>query len=288
MDIRNIIISRENISADDISVDGEKFPDKTNLITLPMLDFRKIRSREVKEALTKIAKSHYDYCIFLSSNSVEIFFEMIKDEKEKMEILQKLSTMKIIVIGPKTKYTLKKHGFESLVADHRNNNYSMIGINNFLHRLESEIKERHQNSHLRILIPRSAQSIKSNNFINSTFENIELDQVFFYDTIAIKNASNSSGWKKMSEVSSYLGKTFLIFTSPSAVRSFFKIMYQLSPQLYDNKTEKDIIYDLRIYKVISIGPATSRELMGKNIDYSESSIHTIKGTLDLVFNSPPH
>ncbi len=130
-------------------------------------------------------------------------------------------------------------------------------------------------------------SVSENNYINSTFENIELDQVFFYDTIAIRNAFISSSWKKMIEVSSYAGKTFLIFTSPSAVRSFFKIMYQLSPQLYENKTERDIIHDLRIYKVISIGPATSRELMDKNIDYLESSIHTVKGTLDLVFNSSP-
>jgi len=287
LDNKNIIISRGNISADDIPADGKKITNNVNFIALPMLDFRKIRSREVKEALEKITKSRYDYCIFLSSNSVDIFFEMIKDEKEHMEILRKLSAMKIIVIGPKTRYTLKKHGFESQVADYRNNNFSMIGINNFLHGLDSEIKERHQTSPLRILIPRSAQSIKSNNFINSTFENIELDQVFFYDTIAIKNASISSGWKKMMEVSSYTGKTFLIFTSPSTVRSFFKIMYQLSPQLYVNKTERDIIYDLKIYKVISIGPATSRELMDKNIDYLESSIHTVKGTLDLVFNPSP-
>jgi len=287
LDIKNVIISRENISADDMPADGEKFQDKTNFITLPMLEFRKIRSMEVKEALEKITNSRYDYCIFLSSNSVDIFFEMIKEEKEHVEILRKLSAMKIIVIGPKTKYTLKKLGFESQVADYHNNNYSIIGINNFLHGLDAEIRKRHQTRPLRILIPRSAQSIKSNNYINSTFENIELDQVFFYDSIAIRNAFISSSWKKMIEVSSYAGKTFLIFTSPSAVRSFFKIMYQLSPQLYENKTERDIIYDLRIYKVISIGPATSRELMDKNIDYLESSIHTVKGTLDLVFNSSP-
>ena len=286
MDIKNIIISRENISEDDIPLKGKELPGNTNLITLPTIDFRKIQSKEVKETLAKIAKSCYDYCIFLSSNSVDIFFEMIKDEKEQVEILHGLSTAKIIAIGPKTKYTLKKHSFESQVADPENNNYSMIGINKFLQELDLETKKRQQSNPLRILLPRSAQSIKSNNFIDSSFESIELDQVFFYDTIEINNASIYSGWKKMTKLSDYAGKSFLIFTSPSAVRSFFKIMHQLSPERYDNKTEKDIINDLRIYKVISMGPATSRALIEKNINYLESSIHTVKGTLDLVFNSP--
>lgn len=285
LDIKNIIISRENISEDDIPLNGKKLPDKTNLITLPTIDFIKIQSKEVNETLAKIAKSCYDYCIFLSSNSVNIFFEMIKDQKEYMDILHGLSTVKIIAIGPKTKYTLKKYSFESQVADHQNNNYSMIGINKFLHGLDLETRKRHQSNPLRILLPRSAQSIKSNNFIDSTFESIELDQVFFYDTIEIKNASIYSGWKKMTKLSDCAGKSFLIFTSPSAVRSFFKILHHLSPERYDNKTEKDIIHDLRIYKVISIGPATSRALIEKNIAHLESSIHTVKGTLDLVFNS---
>ncbi|WP_415312247.1 uroporphyrinogen-III synthase [Candidatus Nitrosocosmicus sp. FF01] len=256
------------------------------MITLPTMNFKKIYSKEVKDALAKISKSHYDHCIFLSSNSVDIFFEMIKDEHEYMEILHGLSTMKIIAIGPKTKYTLRKHGFKSQVADHHNNNYSMTGINKFLQELDSEIKERHQNNPLKILLPRSAQSVKSNNFINSTFENIELDQVFFYDTTEIKNASNSPVWKKLTKLSNCEGKSFLIFTSPSAVRSFFNIMYQLSPKFYDNRTEKDIIHDLRIYKVISIGPATSRALIERDIAYLESSTHTVKGTLELVFKLP--
>jgi hypothetical protein len=63
-------------------------------------------------------------------------------------------------------------------------------------------------------------------------------------------------------------------------------MYQLSPKFYDNRTEKDIIHDLRIYKVISIGPATSRALIERDIAYLESSTHTVKGTLELVFKLP--
>ena len=266
---------------------GKNLPDNINLITLPLMDFQKIHSNEVRAALERISRSYYDYCIFLSSNSIDVFFEVIRDEKESKEILHNLSKMNIVVIGPKTKYALKKHGFDSYVADSHNNKYSMIGINNFLHGLESKIKMQKQNNTLRILIPRSAQSIKSGNLIQSAFENIELDQVFFYDITESKDAFTSPEWKKITKVSTFLGKTFLIFTSPSAVRSFFKIMYQLSPQLYYNKSETEIIHDLNIYKVISIGPMTSRALLDKKIDYIESSTHTIKGTLEVAFNLCP-
>ena len=285
MDIKNIIISRKNISAEDIPpMIGKNLPDHLNLITLPVIDFQKIKSKEVKETLAKITRSYYDYCIFLSSNSIDIFFEIIRDEKESKEILHELSRMKIIAIGPKTKYTLKEYGFESQLADNHSNNYSMTGINNFLHGLESEMKIQKQYDAQRILIPRSAQSIKSGNFIKSTFKNIELDQVFFYDISESKNVFTSPEWKEMTRVSAHSGKTFLIFTSPSAVRSFFKIMYQLSPQLYYNKSEVEIINDLKIYKVISIGPITSRALIDRKITHIESSTHTIKGTLEVVFN----
>lgn len=286
MDIKNIIITRKKLSPDDIpSVIGKNLPDSINFITLPIMDFRKIQSKEVEWALAKVASSYYDYCIFLSSNSVDIFFEIIKDEKESKELLHELSRMKIIVIGPKTRQTLKKYGFESRVADNHNNNYSMTSINNFLQGLESKMKMQKRCDVLRILIPRSAQSIKSGNIIEGTFENIELDQVFFYDITESKNTFTSSEWKKMTRVSDYSGRTFLIFTSPSAVRSFFKIMYQLSPQLYYNKSEIEIINDLKIFKVISIGPMTSRALIDKKIDFIESSIHTVKGTIEVVFNS---
>ncbi|HEX5905262.1 MAG TPA: hypothetical protein VFY50_04375, partial [Candidatus Nitrosocosmicus sp.] len=95
MNIKNIIISRKNISANDIPpMIGKNLPDHINLITLPLIDFRKIHSKEVKEALARILSSYYDYCIFLSSNSIDIFFEVIKDEKESKEILSKISKMK--------------------------------------------------------------------------------------------------------------------------------------------------------------------------------------------------
>lgn len=285
MEIKNIIVTRENISSQDIPpMDGKNLLDQVNLITLPIRDFQKIQSIQVKETLAKIERSYYDYCIFLSSNSIDIFFEILKDEKESKKILDALSRMKLVVIGPKTKYTLKKYGFESIVADDHNNNYSITGINNFLYKLESKLKMQKHNDVLKILIPRSAQSIKSGNFIKSTFENIELDQVFFYDITESKKIFTSPEWKKMTRISTHLGKTFLIFTSPSAVRSFFNIMYQLSPELFYNKSERELINDLKIYKVISIGPITSRALKDKKIDHIESSTHSVKGALEVALN----
>ncbi len=285
MDNINIIISREEVLRDDIPNNVKEKLENVNWISLPTIDFRKIYSKEVKEALERITNLYYHYCIFLSSNSVHLFFEIASDEKKLTETLHALSKMKIVVIGPKTKETLKNYGFDSEEANnHKNNNYSIIDIKNFLHKLDLENKKQPQIIPVRILIPRSAQSIKSNNFIDTNFDSIELNQVFFYDISEKKDISNSSQWKKLNKLSSYSGKTFLIFTSPSTVKSFFKIIYQLSSYHFDDKSERDIIQDMKIHKVISIGPTTSRVLIEKNIDHIESSVHTVKGTLEVVFD----
>ncbi len=282
MDDINIIISREDVFNDDIPNIGKEKLKNVNWVTLPTIDFRKIYSKEVKESLEKIINLYYHYCIFLSSNSVHLFFEIANDQKKLTETLHALSKIKIVVIGPKTKETLKKYGIDSEEAyNHRNNNYSVVNIKDFLYKLDLENKNRLDL--LRILIPRSAQSIRSNNFINTNFESIELNQVFFYDICEKKDVSNSSEWKKLNELSKYSDKTFLIFTSPSTVRSFFKIIYQLLPQYSDSKSEMDVIHDLKVHKVISIGPMTSRALIEKKIDHIESPVHTVKGTLEAVF-----
>jgi hypothetical protein len=51
LDVKNIIISRETVSENDIPVNGKKLPYKINLITLPTMNFKKIYSKDVKVAL---------------------------------------------------------------------------------------------------------------------------------------------------------------------------------------------------------------------------------------------
>ena len=48
-------------------------------------------------------------------------------------------------------------------------------------------------------MPRSAESVKSNNYITKTYKNLILDQVFFYETVEYNKKENRE-WKKFKEL----------------------------------------------------------------------------------------
>lgn len=282
------MITNEGVLMNDIqngNIDQNHL-DNIKLIALPIININKIDSQEVKESFKKLSNGFYNYCIFLSSNAVRIFFDMAKNEHNYERIMDELNKMNIIVIGPKTKKILQNYGFESKLGYSTTNindkKYSSSEIIEFLENLEREYKTKYQKEIPKILMPRSAESIKSNNYINTKFKYIILDQVFFYETSENKNASNSENWKELLELPNRIEKTFLIFTSPSTVRSFFKIMHTQFSQISDHKSEREVIQALNVYKVISIGPKTSLELKKNKIDFTESSEYTINGALELI------
>jgi len=116
--------------------------------------------------------------------------------------------------------------------------------------------------------------------IDTKFEYITLDQVFFYETRENKNVSNSEEWNKLLKFPDRVEKIFLIFTSPSTVRSFFKIIYHQFSQLSFRKNEIEVLQALNVNKVVSIGPKTSLELKKNKIDFMESSEFTINGAVE--------
>jgi uroporphyrinogen-III synthase len=211
---------------------------------------------------------------------------MAKNEHDYERIIDELNKMKLIVIGPKTKKILQNYGFESKLGSSttsiNDKKYSSSEIIEFLENLEREYKAKYQKEIPKILMPRSAESIRSNNYINRKFKHIILDQVFFYETSENKNASNSENWKELLELPNRNKKNFLIFTSPSTVRSFFKIMHTQFSQVSDHKSEREVIQALNVNMVISIGPKTSLELKKNKIDFTESSEYTINGALGLI------
>jgi uroporphyrinogen III methyltransferase/synthase len=257
--------------------------DKIEWIALPTIYFNKINSQEVAESFEKLRNGFYNYCVFLSSNAVNIFFEIAKDQQNYESIIEELNKVNMVVIGPKTKKILQGYGFKSNLGSStniNNNKYTSYEIIEFLEHLERECKTQSQKEIPKILIPRSAESVKSNNYIDMKFDHILLDQVFFYETREYKNASNSEEWKKLLELPDRVENRFLIFTSPSTVRSFFKIIYHQFPQFSDCKNEREVLHALKIKKVVSIGPKTSLELKKNNIDFMESSVNTIDGALN--------
>ncbi len=282
------MITNEGVLMNDIQ-NGNIDQDHLNnikLIALPVININKIDSQEVKESFKKISNGFYNYCIFLSSNAVKIFFDMAKNEHDYERIMDELNKMKLIVIGPKTKKILQNYGFESKLGSSttsiNDKKYSSSEIIEFLENLEREYKTKYQKEIPKILMPRSAESIRSNNYINRKFKYIILDQVFFYETSENKNASNSENWKELLELPNRNKKNFLIFTSPSTVRSFFKIMHTQFSQVSDHKSEREVIQALNVNMVISIGPKTSLELKKNKIDFTESSEYTINGALGLI------
>jgi uroporphyrinogen-III synthase len=282
------MITNEGVLINDIqngNIDQEHL-NNIKLIALPVININKIDSQEVKESFKKISSGFYNYCIFLSSNAVKIFFDMAKNEPDYERIMDELNKMKLIVIGPKTKKILQNYGFESKLGSSttsiNDKKYSSSEIIEFLENLEREYKTKYQKEIPKILMPRSAESIRSNNYINRKFKYIILDQVFFYETSENKNASNSENWKELLELPNRNKKNFLIFTSPSTVRSFFKIMHTQFSQVSDHKSEREVIQALNVNMVISIGPKTSLELKKNKIDFTESSEYTINGALGLI------
>jgi uroporphyrinogen-III synthase len=280
-----IVITNEGVLTDDIknqNIDQANL-DRIELIALPTISFNKIDSQEVRESFKKLSNGFYNYCIFLSSNAVKIFFEIAKNQHHYERIIEELNKINMIVIGPKTKKTLQGYGFKSKLGSSTNvinKKYSSSDIIEFLENLDRECKTEYQKEIPKILMPRSADSVKSNNHIDTKFEYIILDQVFFYETRENKNVSNSEEWNKLLEFPDRVEKIFLIFTSPSTVRSFFKIIYHQFSQLSFRKNEREVLQALNVNKVVSIGPKTSLELKKNKIDFIESSEYTINGALE--------
>jgi uroporphyrinogen-III synthase len=280
-----IVITNEGVLTDDIknqNIDQANL-DRIELIALPTISFNKIDSQEVRESFKKLSNGFYNYCIFLSSNAVKIFFEIAKNQHHYERIIEELNKINMIVIGPKTKKTLQGYGFKSKLGSSTNvinKKYSSSDIIEFLENLDRECKTEYQKEIPKILMPRSADSVKSNNYRDTKFEHIILDQVFFYETRENKNVLNSEEWNKLLEFPDRVEKIFLIFTSPSTVRSFFKIIYHQFSQLSFRKNEIEVLQALNVNKVVSIGPKTSLELKKNKIDFIESSEYTINGALE--------
>lgn len=277
----NIIITRASISQEDLPNWNHDGQIKFNYITLPLLSFQRIDSNEVKCAIERIRQNYYDVIILLSANAVNIFFEILREQRDFKTLFKNLTNMKFVVIGPKTMTALSKYGITSELANNNNSNYSSSKIIHFLMKLEEENKHKKKDKLTKILLPRSAESLKSDNYIKLNFDTIFLDQVLFYK---IKDKTKLGNFEQLAKIvnrSKDYEKNFIIFTSPSAVRTFFQDIISELPQVIGMR-DKEILYHLNASVILSIGPKTSIELEKRGIEYNESSNHTVKGVFELI------
>ncbi len=302
MTVINIAITKEQIEKDDIpqqNMFGFEGKKKINIIALPTIITIPISSKETANSIKKIENGFYNYYIFLSAHAVDIFFKNIKKEKNSDNILQEiLKTNKkdsnsFIAIGPKTKKEIEKNNLKANVAATTTNtadvkNKTDYSINNIIEFLDNLDKNNEEKEKIKILMPRSAESQKSNNLITKAYKNLIVEQVFFYQTIGYSKIEKSLEWNKFKNLVHQKELKYLIFTSPSAVRAFFKIILNNNIHREEEKqmmllstikNEQELVNVLGIKIIISLGPKTSEELKKRNIVHLESSEHTISGAL---------
>jgi uroporphyrinogen-III synthase len=314
----NIAITKEEIEENDVPIykNVEGLKKNINIILLPTIITVPLYSKDITNSIKKIEDGFYNYYIFLSTHAVDIFFKRIKREENFNIILNQIqSTNKrykknFIAIGPKTKKEIEKNNLnvhlasdaDAAAANHNNipiqsNNkrdYSINSIIEFLDNLDKsyeERKEEEEEEEIKILIPRSAESQKSNNLITQKYKNLILEQVFFYETSQYNKIEQSDQWSKFKNLVKQKELEYLIFTSPSTVRAFFKIIAnnillgkeeeqaESAILLSTIKNEQELLNFLGIKLIISIGPKTSEELKKRNIAYLESAEHTVNGAL---------
>jgi uroporphyrinogen-III synthase len=229
-------------------------------ISLPTMKLIPIDSQQFLEKFSQFCSKQHHYYLFMSPNSVDLFFKLVRENNLTHLLDQQLANCDVIAIGPSTRKKLESN---NVLVKWQPSDYSSFGILNLLKKLSLK-------PGTRIMIPRSGAS---NSFLKDELDSMSIipDEFYiYYPQIETSNQTwvNFSKQIKMNRVQA------LIFTSPSAVRYFFLIMQVVLPDFkrYVNKIEA----------LISIGPNTTRELKSKDIFPVESEEHTIRGTVQLA------
>jgi uroporphyrinogen-III synthase len=187
----------------------------------------------------------YDWIIFTSSNSVNFFFDKIK-------ILP--SKTKVAVVGSKTKETLSNYNLKvdilpkEFVAESLIEEFSKINIEN-----------------KNILFPRA---LKGRDIIIEKLKllgaNVDLLAIYKNEINIPENIENILEMLKDSLID------YIIFTSPSTVNNFFKIIN---------------IENIKKTKYICIGPITLKELLNyTNKNYFVAEEFNINGIVNKILS----
>jgi len=229
-------------------------------ISLPTMKLIPIDSHNFCQTFSDVSSIKYEYYMFMSPNSVEMFLKMVKENNLSDILEEQLMKTKVIAIGPSTKQKLESNNIPVACTP---DDYSSSGLLELMRKLSPK-------PGTRIMSPRSGAS---NSFMKEKLNSIGiiLDEFHIYypqiETI-------DQIWIDFSKKISNKRVDVMIFTSPSAVRYFFSIMQQVLSNFRE--------YFQSIDAVISFGPNTTKELISRNVSAIESKEHTINGTLRLA------
>lgn len=214
----------------------------------------------IESSINKIFLEKYDYCLFLSYQSVDLLFQCSKRLNKTEALISSLNSTIVSAVGPKTSKKLEGYGVTVKLVPEE---YSSSGVVSLFDSQES-LKGK------KVLIPRSEAA---NDYLSRALSSMGMDviEIFLY---AIKTADPDEVWNEFIYLLQKKSIDAVVFTSSSAVRSFFEIIQQLglglSSYLNNSRTS------------ISIGPLTTEQLRTRNILCYESSEHTVRGAFELV------
>jgi uroporphyrinogen-III synthase len=236
------------------------------VIVLPTIDIIPCEPKVVEELVKIITSRNHDVCAFLSTNAVDVLFNLARKTSQVDDLVSLLNSRIVIAIGPNTMKRLKQHRINVHIVPDR---YSTQGL---IETLTSNKKLVEGKS---IIIPRSGEA---DDYVKRSLLNLgmaEVDEVFLYNVTSSKDVNNSV-WGEFVSLLTTRALDCLIFTSPSSVKALFKI-------LKDFHNISSVEGELnRVKATIAIGPLTWHELKRRGIQASVPEIHTIEGTFELA------
>jgi uroporphyrinogen-III synthase len=220
-------------------------------------------SKSLIEIFNLISKMSSGYIIFLSSNAVDIFFEIATSLNVVNKTVDDLNSKFIVIaIGPSTKSALIKNNIvESKVPQ----DHSSLGIIELLSQFKNDKYES------KVIIPRSK---KADKFLKEQLRELgfEIDEFYIYNVIP---AEVNSLWLEFFNLLRKKKIDSLIFTSPSNVKYFINILQNHSLDLLP------LVRKIKL--ILSIGPLTSKVLFKYNIPFSESKNHSLEGIYETLY-----
>jgi uroporphyrinogen-III synthase len=235
------------------------------VFALPTIDIIPTDPKVVEEIIQLITRRNHDICAFLSANAVEVLFDLACKTSKVKHLLSLLNRRTIIAIGPNTKKRLEEHQIKVHIVPEK---YSTEGL---IEMFSSNIRLVAGKS---IIIPRSGESdaLIKTSLLNLGMSNV--DEIFLYN---VKSSETDSAiWGEFISLLTKKSVDCIVFTSPSAVKAFFKIVMN-NNNLVKIETELN-----EIKMIIAIGPRTWQELERRGIRAFIAENHTIRGAFELA------
>ena len=235
------------------------------VFALPTIDIIPTDPKVVEEIIQLITRRNHDICAFLSANAVEVLFNLARKTSKVKHLMSLLNRRTIIAIGPNTKKRLEEHQIKVHIVPEK---YSTEGL---IEMFSSNIRLVQGKS---IIIPRSGESdaLIKTSLLNLGMSNV--DEIFLYN---VKSSETDDAiWGEFISLLTMKSVDCIVFTSPSAVKAFFKIVMN-NNNLVKIETELN-----EIKMIIAIGPRTWQELERRGIRAFIAENHTIRGAFELA------